>query len=189
MPLTPTDVTGLVAGALSSAGMVGPSITQLASAVGIGVGQWLGALTVVTADAGTAGFGVGQLPCTIPPSLLLAALSSNLPSAGIAGPSSAQLASGLANGLAASFAKGIITTVHPIVGVGIGIASFPGPSAIPFMLSGFGWANLVGSSAAQLATAIGSSLDQAFAGFTTPIPIVGSPTPFAATGVGGGKIV
>ena len=189
MPLTPPDVTKLVADALSSALMVGPAASKLAFAVGIGVCQWLGALTVVTNDVGTAGSGIGQFPCPIPPSLLLAALSSNLPSAGIAGPSSAQLASGLANGLAASFAKGIITTVHPIVGVGVGVASFPGPSAIPFMLSGFGSASLVGSSAAKLATAIGSSLDQAFAGFTIPIPIVGAPSMLASAGVGGGKIV
>ncbi len=158
--------------------------------MGTGVTLWTASLTVVTTDVGTLGAGVGLGPCAIPPSLLLPSLLSSLPSAGVKGVSMPSLATGLALGLSLAFtSQGVVTTIHPSVGAGTGICSFPGPSAVPFMLSGFAAAGLTGSSAVQMATGIGVGLDVGFGAFSLPIVIVGPPSPSPSTGAGTGKIV
>ena len=190
MPLTPPGIAGVLAPALAGTGMLGVSVPQLALGVGIGVTLWTKALTVVTVDAGTLGAGVGTLPCVIPPPLLIGGMLTGLPAAAIAGVASPLLATGLGTGLATAFAtQGLITTVHPTVGVGTGVCTFPGPSAVPFMIAGLASAGLVGTNVAQLGAGIGMGLDIGFAAFTVPIPIVGAPAPASAAGAGTGKIV
>lgn len=190
MPLTPFGVAQKVTEGLFSVTIAGPAVTDIAKAVGIGVCKWTAALKVVTADTGTVGLGKGQLPCLIPPALLVGAFNQAFPSASLIGTASDNLATGIANGLAVAFAEqALIQTVHPAVGVGVAVASFPGPTAVPFMITAFGEAGVVGSSTEKLASAIGSALDAAFAGFTISIPIVGTPSPSAVTAIGGGQIV
>lgn len=190
MPLTPPGIAAAVSTAMAGVGMTGTAVPQLAFAVGTGVTLWTSStLIVTTVDVGTLGVGAGLLPCAIPAPLLLAGFSAGLPASGIVGVGAPQLAAALANGLSLAFLQGLITTVNPTVGVGTGVATFPGPSSIPSMLAGFASAGLTGTSTAQLATGIGMGLDIAFASFTIPIPIVGAPSPLPSGGIGTGKIV
>lgn len=190
MPLTPAGIAAIVAPALAGSGMLGTSVPQVALGIGNGVCLWTAALTVTTVDVGTLGSGVGALPCAIPPPLLIGGMLGGFASAGVAGPMAPLLANGVANGLATAFtSQGLIVTVHPTVGVGTGVCTFPGPSAVPFMISGFASAGLVGVSTVQIATGVGLGLDTGFAGFTVPTPIVGAPAPLSGGGTGTGKIV
>lgn len=188
MPLTPVGISGAIIPALVGTGMIGTGVAQFANGVAAGIMLWVGQLTVTTVDVGTAGVGVGLLPCAIPQPLLLAGFQSSFPASGLLGIMSPLLATGLAVGLSVAFPQGIITTTHPTVGVGTGVASFPGPSAIPSMIAGFKSVGMVGPSTEQAATAIGLGLDIAFAGFVVPVPIVGPPSPVASGGTGTGKI-
>lgn len=175
-------------GTLPAAGMLGTSVPQLAGGIAAGVMIWVGTLTVVTVDVGTAGAGTGVLPCAIPPPLLVAGMMASFPIAHH-GMMALPLATAVAMGLSAAFPLGLVTTVHPTVGVGAATATFPGPSAIPSMIAGFSSAGLLGPMAAATATAVGMGLDIAFASFILPIPIVGPPSPSPSSGAGTGKIL
>lgn len=189
MPLTPPGIADSLMVAFAASGMSGTSLPQLALGVGTGVSLWLQVLTVVTADTGAAGSGVGAVPCAIPQPLLLSSFLTTLPASGIAGVGMPLLANGLANGLSTAFlTQGIITTVHPVVGVGVGMATFPGPSCVPHMLQGLASVAIMGVSAPQLASGIGLGLDAAFSAFTVPVPIVGVGSA-PVSGVGTGKVV
>ena len=190
MPLTPPGIAGVLVPALVGSGMLGTNVPQLALGIGIGVTLWTQSLTVSTVDAGTLGAGLGFLPCVIPPPLLIGGMLSGFAAAGISGVVMPLLATGIGTGLATAFAsQGVITTVHPTVGVGTGVCSFPGPSAVPFLISGLTSAGLTGTSVTQLGTGIGTGLDIGFAAFVIPIPILGAPSPAPSAGAGSGKIV
>jgi len=190
MPLTPFNVAGILTQQLVVTGNIGVSVPQLALGVANGLCLWTsGTLLVATVDTGTLGAGVGAFPCVIPPPLLFAGLTLGFASAGLVGISVPSLLAGLTSGLALAFPTGVITTVHPAVSTGVATVTFPGPSSVPSMLTGFASAGMVGSNNAQLATGIGLGLDFSFASFTIPIPIVGPTTPSAGGGVGYGKIV
>ncbi len=190
MPLTPPTIAGTLAASFAGVAFTGVGLPQLSLGVGTGVNLWTSStLVVTTVDVGTLGVGAGLFPCAIPQPLLLAGLTTGFAGMNMAGTSAPQLIAALANGLSLAFLQGMITTVHPTVGVGTGVASFPGPSSVPSMLAGFAAAGMTGTSVAQLATAIGMGLDIAFAGFTIPVPIVGAPAPSPSSGVGVGKII
>lgn len=189
MPLTPATLTGALASNLSGAGLIGASSSQLAAAIAAGVSMWVPQVVVTTADVGTLGSGAGLLPCAIPQPLLLGGLQTGMSSFSNLGPFATSLALGIANGLAAAFPSGLITTTHPSVGAGTGVAKFSGPSAIASLIAGMGTAGLVGTWAANIGSAVGLGLDIAFAGFTVPIPIVGSASPTGGSGAGFGTIV
>lgn len=190
MPLTPPGIAGVLTPALLGTGNFGISVPQLALGIGTGVTLWTAALTVVTVDAGTLGAGVGAIPCLIPPPLLLGGMLAGFASAGLAGISSPLLATGVAVGLSIAFpTQGVITTFHPTVGVGAGVCTFPGPSAVPFMIAGLASVGLVGPNVVQIGTGIGLGLDLSFSVFLIPIPIVGAPAPSPSSGAGTGKII
>ena len=190
MALSAVGVAETVGLSLVSGGILGVGGPQIAAGVGAGVCFWTQTLQAVTADTGSLGAGAGILPCGIPLALLLEGLFSGFASTGIAGQMAPLFAQGLANGLATAFlTQATITTTHPTVGVGVGVVSFPGPSAVPSMLLGFEGAGITGTSAAQLATAIGLGLDIGFAAYTPAIPIVGATSGGPSGGAGTGKII
>lgn len=189
MPLTPATLTGALASNLSAAGLIGPSSSQLAAGIAAGVMLWNPQVAVITADVGSLGAGAGLMPCVIPQPLLLGGLQTGMASFNNIGPFAATLALGIANGLAAAYPSGMITTTHPGVGAGTGIAKFAGPSAIASLISGLGSAGLTGTWIANIGSAVGLGLDIAFAGFTVSIPIVGSASPTGGSGSGFGTIV
>ena len=189
MPINPAAVAGALLVSLPASGNIGMSVPRLAAAIGAGMTLWAtSSLAVVTVDVGTLGAGVGLLPCVVPPSLLLAGMLTSFPATGHAGPRAPALATGVALGLAAAFPLGMITTVHPTVGVGTGVATFVG-TAIPSMIAGFAATGLVGPMAVPTATAVGMGIDIAMAAFKIPVPIVGPPSIAPSGGAGAGKLV
>lgn len=190
MPLTPPGIVGSLTSVFPGMGIAGIGAPQLAAGIAAGVMLWTGALTVVTVDVGTAGAGTGLMPCMIPPPLLIAGMIGGLASTGNIGIMAVPLATAIGTGLGTAFPLGMIMTVHPTVGVGTATVTFPGPSAVPFMMTGFKSAGLIGMMADKLAAGVGMGLDTAFAGFTIPaMPIVGAASPVPSSGTGSGKII
>ncbi len=190
MPIALPAITGTVAGNLASVALIGTEMPKLATGVATGLSMWVPQVTVSTVDAGSAGVGTGiPIPWVIPQPLLLGLLGANIPSAGIIGLFTPSLVLGLANGLSISFLQMLISTTHPTVGVGSGVAKFVAPPAAGSMVAGFASAGLVGDAAPRLATAIGVSLDSAIASLVIPVAIVGSASPSPSTGTGTGKII
>ena len=189
MPLTPVGITGALIPALTATGMLGTGMPQFAAGVAAGVMFWIGSLTVTTVDVGTYGAGAGLAPCVIPPPLLLTGMLTSFPATGHLGAMTALFATGIANGLTSAFLQGLISTVHPTVGVGTATCTFPGPSAIPSMIAGFKSVGLVGLMTEATATAVGMGIDIGFGGFIIPIPIVGPASTLGSSGTGTGKLV
>jgi hypothetical protein len=189
MPLTPPGIIGVMLPALFSAGNIGTGTPKLASGIAAGVMLWVAQMKVTTIDTGSLGVGVGLLPCAVPQPLLFAGVGAGMVSFGNVGPMAPLLTLGVANGLALAFLQGLITTTHPSVGTGSGVAKFVGPSAISSMVGGFASLGMVSPGAVKIASSIGMGIDIAFAGFIVPIPIVGSASPVASGGTGTGTIV
>ena len=108
-----------VVASVSGVSLVGPSASQVATAVGLGVanaytssGQYTGTATAVGGDVSKIAFAN--------PVTLVAALISGLASQGMVGPTASYLCSGLGSGLATMFLTGVG------VGASVGPTGFPG---------------------------------------------------------------
>lgn len=190
MPITPANLTASVLAGLAGSGFTGQLLPTLASGVGNGVAQWVGALTVVTTDVGTGGAGTGILPWLVPQPVLTANMLAAYAANAHVGMNAAQEATGIATGLAIGFAQGLITTTHPTVGTGAGtVLKITGAPAISFLLAGFASVGIKGESAAKKANAISQALDQTLAVSILVVPIVGPTAPYASSGAGFGRIV
>lgn len=189
MPLTPPGIVGTVLPSLLATGNIGMGTPQLSSGIAAGVMLWVAQMKVTTIDAGSLGVGAGLLPCVIPQPLLLGGVLAGCAAFGNVGPMMPPFALGVATGLSLAFPQGIITTIHPTVGSGTGVARFVGPSAIPSMIGGFSSVGMVGPGSVKMASSIGMGIDIAFAAFTVPIPIVGSASPVGSGGTGTGTII
>ena len=189
MPITLAGLTGTLLPALAGAGMLGISVPQLATAVATGIAQWNPQIKIISVDVGTLGVGTGTGPVILPPPTLLSALLSAFTAGDISGTMAVPLATGLSIGIATGYASGLIMTINTGVGVGSGVAKFIPPPAVPSMVSGFAAAGLTGTSAVQLATAIGIALPIAFAPLVGTVVIVGSASPLPGAGSGIGQIV
>jgi hypothetical protein len=190
MPISLPAFTGVIASNLLGAALIGVEIPRLASGVATGLVYWAPQIVVSTIDTGTAGAGVNvPLPWLIPQPLLFGLLSANVPPAGFVGLFVPSMVAGLSNGLSVSFLQMLISTTHPTVGTGTGIAKFTAPPAAISMLAGFASVGLVGEAAPRLATAIGVSLDASIANLVIPVVIVGPPSPSPASGTGIGKLI
>lgn len=190
MPIALPAISGVLTTNLLATALIGTDTPRLASGVASGLVYWVPTVTVSTVDAGSAGVGVGvPIPWIVPQPLLLGLLTANIPPAGFTGLFTPSLILGLANGLAIAFLQMLISTTHPTVGTGSGIAKFASPPAAGPMNAGFASAGLVGDAAPRLATAIGVSLDSALASLVIPMVIAGSASPSPASGTGTGKII
>lgn len=182
------SLTATIATSLASV-FKGAAIPQFALGLGAGLLLWLPQLTVQTTDTGTLGVGAGAAPFALPSfafsELLLLAYAENQQ----LGPQAPIEASALAQGICLALAQGVMTTTHPSVGVGTGIARVYGPPAFPSLVLGFGGAGLVGQGATQKANAISSALMKAVAAYVSPIPIVGPSSPTVGGGSGVGRIL
>lgn len=108
-----------VGAAVAAAGLVGPSATEVAAAVGLGVGAALNASATYAGTAtGAIGADVSRV-ITVNPATLITLLVSSFAAQGIVGPLAGQLATGLGNGIATMILTGGGT------GVAVGAA---GPS-------------------------------------------------------------
>jgi hypothetical protein len=189
MPILPISLTQTLVTSLAAVGDVGTGAPQFARGVANGVSTWAGkAMTFVT-GAGTIGTGVVSTPLVIPSQLLIANMLPSFARAGILGVMAQPTVVGLCNGLALGFSQGVIFATIPGVGSGAGVAKITGPLVVPEMVAGFAEAGVSGSFGSKLATAIGIGLQQAFAVFSMPVPIVGPSGSAPGSGAATGKIV
>ena len=193
MPLNPPALsTGFIAPNLASTGNLGVGVPKFSLGMAIGVCQFLTIESkVTTIDVGTAGAGTSIIPLIVPTPLVQTSLITGFTSLGILGSLAPLFIQGLTNGLVTGWVSlALLQTNHPGVGVGTGVARIIGPTAVPAITQGFAAVGMIGDGPAKVAQAIGSALDMVFASFTQPgIPIVGSPSIVAASGVGFGSVI
>jgi hypothetical protein len=189
MPLTPPTVAAPIASNLASTGHVGAMIPSLAMGVANGILLWFQYMRVTTYDTGQLGVGTGLTPLVVPPTTLQAAFFGTFAAQGILGVWAPRTIVGLANGISTGIAPGLVTTQHPLIGVGAGVCRFTAPPATPSLVEGFGSAGFTGSGAARLAAAIGTGLDAVFYALVLPTPIAGAGSPASGGGTGFGQIV
>lgn len=188
----PALSTGFIAPNLISTGNLGIGVPKFSLGTAIGVCQFLSLQsTVTTIDVGTAGAGTSISPLIVPMPLVQTSLVTGFTSQGIFGSLAPLFIQGLTNGLVTGWVSlALLQTNHPGVGVGTGVARIVGPTAIPAITQGFAAVGMVGDGPAKVARAIGSALDMIFASFVQPgIPIIGSPSIVAASGVGFGSVI
>jgi hypothetical protein len=188
MALTPANLSASILGGLTTVGLKGSAVSQLAQGLANGLTAWTQGLTVVTTDTGSAGVGAGFLPWLVPLPLLSASLLATYPANGHLGPFAPVEAQGMAIGLSLGFAQGFLVTVHAGVGAGTGFARVTGGPAFPFLIAGLLSVGVKGTGASQKANAISQALTLVLQTFGTPIPIVGSASPVVTAGVGVGRI-
>jgi hypothetical protein len=175
---------------LISVGMIGTGLPKYARGVALGLQQWIPKVRVNTIDTGTAGAGKNvPLPLVVPQPVLYLNLVAGMTAQKQIGVLMPAMAAGLANGLVICFAQTLVSTTHPSVGTGGGVAKFSAPPAAQSMISGFAQAGMVGDQATKKAKAIGGALDRTFAILVMPIAIVGPPSPAPSAGSGFGSLI
>jgi len=189
MPITSAGLTGAIITGLASATLIGQGMPKLAQGIANGLVPWIKSLSVVTADAGSAGVGTSFMVWAVPGPVLVANLLIAYPANGHIGVMAPLEATGLGIGLGLGFIQGAMVSQHAGVGTGTGIARVTGGPAFPFLMQGFAGADIKGAGAVQKASAISQALAITLAAFTLPVPIVGSASPAGASGVGLGRIL
>lgn len=165
------------------------AVPQLAAGIASGICMWVPQLTIVTVDVGTLGVGSGQMPWIVAPPLLIGFMIAGYASGAQLGTMAALEATGLANGLVAGFATGILKTTHAGVGVGTGVARIVGPPAFPSLVAGFSSAGITGLGSVSKAQGISTALQMLLGAYFITIPIVGASSPTGGSGAGTGKIL
>ena len=190
MPVTVPGIMGTLLPNLAAVAMLGTWVPKYARGVALGVSLWIPKVRVTTIDGGTAGAGKNvPLPLVVSTPVLYANIISGMAANGLTGVSVPALAMGLSNGLATAFLQMLVSTNHPSVGVGSGVAKFFGPPAYSSILQGFNSAGLTGELLPKKARALGMALNNTFASLIIPIAIVGPPSTSPGTGVGTGSII
>lgn len=189
MPLSPPTVAGVIAANLAGTGHIGIQIPSMAAGVANGLLMWFQSTRVSTVDTGQLGVGTGLVSLLVPPPALQGAFFSSFAAQGLIGVWSSRMIIGLANGISSGIAPGIVTTQHPVVGVGAGICRFTAPPATPFIVQGFGSVGFTGVGTAKIAAAIGTGLDAVLSALVLPTPIAGAGSPVSGGGTGFGQIV
>jgi hypothetical protein len=146
-------------------------------------------LAVQTVDTGTLGIGKGTGVFAVPSPALVTALLAAYAVNNHRGPMSPLEAMGIGNGLSTGLVQGLISTAHPSVGVGGGVAKIVGPLAFPSLIQGFSSVGITGQVASLKASAISSALLVVTQALLLPVVIVGSASQFASGGAGFGKII
>jgi hypothetical protein len=190
MPIfPPIAATTAILPQLLATGMIGTGTPTYSLGLATGLAYWVPTISVTTIDSGTLGVGAGILPLPVLPPILYAALTATYVANGIYGPLAPLHILGLSNGISLTLAMGIITTIHPTVGVGVGVATFQAPPAMPFILKGFNDVGIKGDGPTKNANAIGQALNAVISALIVPVPIVGAPAPSPSAGVGTGSIL
>ena len=190
MPVTSPGIFGVLYPNLLSVGLLGSDTPKLARGIANGLTRWVPQIRVSTTDAGSAGSGTNiPLSVVVANPILLANLISGMSSQGLLGVFVPPYLVGLTNGLVSAFLQMLIKTTHTGVGTGAGIAKFTAPPARTSMINGFFSAGLRGEYAVRKASAIAQGLDLTFGSLLLPVSIVGSASPYPATGVGSGSVV
>lgn len=194
MPITPATLTPALTSSLQGLSIKGPSMPQLASAIGTAFPSFLATIPVVTAHTGVVGSGTGIGRVTIDPGSGTGILTGFLVAAGITGPSMPQLASGIITGLASEINVNAIvqvTITGTSTGTGIGTLAGARGSLFTQILTGtFLASGIKGSKANSLAQSIGQGVGTWLATGVINTVDTGTPLPpFNSTqGAGTGKV-
>ncbi len=186
MPITLPGSYGVI---LPSMGMAGSAAPRFALGIATGIVTWVPTISVQTLDTGTAGLGTGVIPLVIPQPALLAAILEAFASQAILGVLGPAFAAGLSLGLFATFSQGTITTTHPSVGTGAGVARLTASPPLVQLQQGLAGQVVLGVGGQRIAAALSTALSTVFNAFTVPVAIIGSASPTASTGVGVGTII
>jgi len=189
MPITSAGLAGSIITGLATVSFTGVGMPKLAQGVANGLISWVRTLTVITADAGSAGSGTSFMLWAVPSPLLVSNLLVSYAANGHIGALAPLEATGLGNGLALGFVQGALVSQHQSVGTGVGVAKVVGGPAFPYLMAGFAGVDIKGVAAVKKAAAISQALMMTLAVFTLPVPIVGSASPAGASGVGLGRIL
>ncbi len=196
MALVSSGLQGIMIGQFASAGIVGSSASQLASALSQGICiNILSTAQVQTVDAGTAGAGTGVSKVIgINPGALTPMMIGQFASQGLIGPYSAGLARAISTAFCTWFlASNQTSTVHSGVGLGVGNGKVIGlsPSAMGNMIRGMMAANgLLGTYSPKIATAVGTAIaSHVLAMGVVVTPILGPPSIAPGAGSGFGKVL
>jgi hypothetical protein len=190
MPATVPGFLGVLIPNLVSTGMIGTGLPKYARGVALGLQQWVPQVKITTIDTGTAGAGKNvPLPIIVPQPILYTNLIAGMVSQKLTGVFMPSFIAGLANGLVLCFTQTLISTTHPSVGVGGGVAKFSAVPAAQSMISGFAQAGMVGDQAVKKAKALATGLDRTFAILIMPVVIAGPPSPFPSAGSGFGSLI
>lgn len=189
MPFLPSIAAPILLTNLISVGDVGQGAGTLAMGIAVGVSEWLPTVQVTTADTGTIGAGIGEIPLLVPTPLLLPNMTVGFAAQEIIGVMAPPTILGITNGLVLAFASALVSTTHPSVGTGSAVVKFSSPPSAQAMIAGFASQGMNTPVAAKLATAISQALDTTFAALILVSPIVGPAGPTASVGVGSGNIV
>jgi hypothetical protein len=191
MPIDPGTTTPIFLGSLVANGMTGPSVSQLASAMALGLFQYLqSGVVVLSIDTGTLGAGTGICPTIfLDEQVLLAAMTTSLSAHGVVGPFQPALANGVSLGIALALALAFTQTINPTVGVGAGkLQLVPNGQGQIIFPAAFTASGAVGPMSALTASAIGLGLDAVIVSALGIVAIVGPPSIIPSAGVGTGKI-
>lgn len=187
MALVEASSVSIVASQMSSVGMGGSGVAQMALAVGNGMTLALRAVTVTTADVGTVGVGAGTGVPFLEPNAATSFFSIGLASSGVSGPSSVQLALAYGASLSLIVSTATSVTVHPAVGTGAGVMTvIPSGTATSIFLGALSSSGMTGAFVANLANALGSAFEMCMPIITGPVAIVGPPSVIPISGIGTG---
>jgi len=190
MPVTVPGVMGALIPNLISVAMIGTGVPKYCQGVALGLSIWVPQIKVNTIDTGSAGVGrSAPTPVIVPNPLMYVNIIAGMTANGLAGVFMPVFSLGLANGLVLSFAQMVISTTHPSVGAGGGVAKFSAPPAASAMIQGFKQAGMKGDGAVKKAKAVAMACDLTFTSLIVPIAIVGPPSPAPGAGSGFGSIV
>lgn len=189
MPLTPVSVAAIMLPNLAAASFIGVGTPKLARAIGIGLSTWTPKISISTIDAGTGGAGKGvPVPILLASPVVQANLYAGFTGQKILGLLAPLFITGLTNGLTQTYLTALTNTVHVGVGVGSGVATFKAPPAFGDLKIGFNAVGATGDGATKFCRALAQALESTFSTLVLPQPIVGPPSPSAASGRGSGSI-
>lgn len=187
MPVNPTITTPIFNAILLAHGDLGPSRSQLASGLALGLYQYMQtAVTATSIDVGSLGVGVGSgVGITLAVPALVTAMVASFNGNGIVGPMSAPNAAAVANATSMALAAAVLVGFHPGVGAGAGkLQLLPKGTGGPIFIAAFKAAGMEGPSSEKLAMAVSLGLDATIALATGVIAIAGPPSPSPGGGAG-----
>jgi len=191
MPIDPGTTTPIFVSQLAANGLIGLGTPAFAAGMANGLFQYLtSGITVTSIDVGTLGAGTGVgTGLFLSQAVILQVLQPMMVGFGVFGPMSPAMASALSAGINIAMIPAIVQTVNPSVGIGAGkVQLIPHGTGPTQFISAFAAASMNGSKAADLATAIGTTLDSVIASTLGVIVIVGTPSIIPSTGLGTGTI-
>lgn len=156
----PTLAPALTANIISAGSLVGPTWFKVASAIGIGVSNWIltgpGATMMTGSSNGTLGGGAVNGKLFVVP--LVPAMAAAFAAQGLRGPTAFRMASAVATGLAINLnATATYKGVAAGVGAGADISKVTvanSATLVPFLVGAFASKGMVGPSAFKMARAV-----------------------------------